>query len=110
MDIICLRTLQAPCRLSPFGLSTTVHCATPPLTPVPSPALCIILCGQVVAAALDTDVRIVFVGPQVPERLAGMGAQYGRVAMRFVQVCMAMLLGGLAAEWLGSWAAGWLGG
>ncbi|KAG2450207.1 hypothetical protein HYH02_000308 [Chlamydomonas schloesseri] len=40
---------------------------------------------QVVAAALDTDVRVVFVGPQVPERLAGMGAQYGRVAMRFVQ-------------------------
>jgi hypothetical protein len=43
---------------------------------------------QVVAAALDTDVRVVFVGPQVPERLAGMGAQYGRVAMRFVQVRM----------------------
>ncbi|KAG2442653.1 hypothetical protein HXX76_002737 [Chlamydomonas incerta] len=52
---------------------------------------------QVVAAALDTDVRIVFVGPQVPERLAGMGAQYGRVAMRFVQATYDEMAGGKVA-------------
>ncbi|KAG2499976.1 hypothetical protein HYH03_002261 [Edaphochlamys debaryana] len=40
---------------------------------------------QVVADAVDTDVRIVFVGPEVPDSLAGTGAQYGRVSQWYLQ-------------------------
>ncbi|GFR41103.1 hypothetical protein Agub_g1748, partial [Astrephomene gubernaculifera] len=50
---------------------------------------------QVVATALGRDVRILFVGPEVPDELAGSGAQQGRVAMRFVQSTYdALLLAG----------------
>ncbi|GLI69088.1 hypothetical protein VaNZ11_013633 [Volvox africanus] len=40
---------------------------------------------QVIAAALDQDVRIMFVGPEVSEHLASTEAQQGRVTMRFEQ-------------------------
>ncbi|GIL42838.1 hypothetical protein Vafri_694 [Volvox africanus] len=40
---------------------------------------------QVIAAALDQDVRIKFVGPEVSEHLASTEAQQGRVTMRFEQ-------------------------
>ncbi|GLC44370.1 hypothetical protein PLESTB_000476700 [Pleodorina starrii] len=40
---------------------------------------------QVVAAALNRDVRIKFVGPEVPEDLADTEEQRGRVSMRFLQ-------------------------
>ncbi|KXZ56852.1 hypothetical protein GPECTOR_1g769 [Gonium pectorale] len=40
---------------------------------------------QVVADAIDHDVRILFVGPEVPDKLAGTEQEHGRCFMRFVQ-------------------------
>ncbi|PNH05804.1 hypothetical protein TSOC_007915 [Tetrabaena socialis] len=49
---------------------------------------------QVVADAAGNDVRILFVGPEVPDDLQGTEAQHGRVATRFVQSTYDELLAG----------------